>query len=313
MNAKQLKVIAVVLGVAVLLTLPRLFRGGGEEGTLDVGDGFSFAVTDTIAGVDIGLADNAGTVRLERTDAGWTVDGYVADEPKIRDLLDVIGQLFSSELVARNPSNHAGLGVAEGGRRVEVRTAGGRVQRFHLGDRDTRSGGYFVRLPGDDVVYRLDGPVGGYLNRDRDGWRPRLIASVDTAAVREILMRRGERETVLRRSDDGWLAGDAAGDAPADSALVQRLLAILPSVSASGFPTAEEEAAADFTLPDGWFEVFSEGSADVTGRQLELSILLLEDEERGDWVARLADGTEVFRLSSLTVNRLLPEALVPVP
>ncbi|MCY3599090.1 MAG: DUF4340 domain-containing protein [Gemmatimonadetes bacterium] len=313
MNAKQLKLIAIVLGVAVLLTLPRLFRDSGEGGTLDVGDGFSFVVTDSIAGVDIVLADDAGTVRLERTDAGWTVDGYVADEPKIRDLLDVAGRLSSSELVARNPSNHAGLGVAEGGRRVEVRTAGGDVRRFHLGGRDTRSGGYFVRLPGDDVVYRLDGPAGGYLSRDRDGWRPRLIASVDTAAVREILMRRGEREAVLRRSDEGWLAEDVAGDAPADSALVQRLLSILPSVSASGFPTAEEEAAADFTLPDGWFEVFSEGSADVTGRQLELSILLLEDEERGDWVARLADGTEAFRLSSLTVNRLLPEALVPVP
>ena len=76
-------------------------------------------------------------------------------------------------------------------------------------------------------------------------------------------MRRGDREAVLRRSDEGWLAGDA----PADSALVQRLLAILPSVSASGFPTDEEEAAADFTLADGSFEVFSEGSADVTGRR----------------------------------------------
>ena len=309
MNARQLKVIAVVLGVAVLLYLPRLFRDSGEGGTLDVGDGFSFVVTDSIAGVDIVVADDAGTVRLERTDAGWTVDGYVTDEPKIRDLLDVIGQLSSSELIARNPSNHANLGVAAGGRQVEVRTVGGDVRRFHLGERDTRSGGYFVRLPGDDVVYRLDGPVGGYLNRDRDGWRPRLIASVDTAGVREILMRRGDREAVLRRSDDGWLAGDA----PADSALVQRLLAILPSVSASGFPTDEEEAAADFTLADGSFEVFSEGSADVTGRRLELAILLLEDEERGDWVARIADGTEAFRLSGLTVNRLLPEALLPVP
>ncbi|WP_420450015.1 DUF4340 domain-containing protein [Candidatus Palauibacter sp.] len=309
MNARQLKVIAVVLGVAVLLFLPRLFRDSGEGGTLDVGDGFSFVVADSVAGVDIVLAEGAGVVRLERTDAGWTVDGYVADEPKIRDLLDVIGNLSSAELVARNPSNHTGLGVGEGGRRVEVRTGGGDVRGFHLGERDTRSGGYFVRLPGDDVVYRLDGPAGGYLNRERDGWRPRLIAAVDTAGVREILMRRGEREAVLRRGEDGWLAGDA----PADSALVERLLAMLPSVSASGFPTEEEEAAADFTLADASFEVFSAGSADVTGRQLELSILLLEDEERGDWVARLADGTEAFRLSDLTVNRLLPEALVPVP
>ncbi len=309
MNAKQLKVIAVVLGLAVLLYLPRLFRDSGEAGTLDVGDGFSVAVADSITGVNIVLAGNAGTIRLERAEAGWRVDGYVADEPKIRDLLDVIGQLSSAELVARNPSNHANLGVAEDGRRVEIRTADGEVRDFHLGDRDTRSGGYFVRLPGDDVVYRLDGPTGGYLNRDRDGWRPRLVASVDTAGVREVLMRRGDAEAVLRRSDEGWLASDA----PADSALVQRLLVLLPSISASGFPTEEEVAAADFTFADASFEVFSAGGADVTDRQLELSILLLEDEERGDWIAHLTDGSEAFRLSSLTVNRLLPEALLPVP
>ena len=266
-------------------------------------------MTDSIEGVDIELADGAGTIRLERTNAGWTVDGYVAEEPKVRDLLGVIGALSSAELVARNPSNHANLGVAEGGRRIGVRTAGGDVRHFRLGDRDTRSGGYFVRHPGDDVVYRLDGPAGGYLSRDRDGWRPRLVASVDTAGVREILMRRGDREAVLRRGDDGWLAGDA----PADSALVQRLFSVLPAISASGFPTEEEAAAADFTLADASFEVFSAGGADVIDRQLELSILLLEDADRGDWIAHLADGTEAFRLSNVTVTRLLPEALVPVP
>ena len=114
---------------------------------------------------------------------------------------------------------------------------------------------------------------------------------------------------MLRRTDDGWVAGDA----PPDSALVGRLLGLLPALSASGFPTAEAEAAADFTLPDASFEVFTAGAADATNRRLELSLLLLEDEESGDWMARLADGAEAFRLSSLTVNRLLPEELFPNP
>lgn len=309
MNAKQLKIIAVVLGAAVLLYLPRLLRDDGSRGTLDVGDGFSFVVTDAITGVDIVLADNAGTVRLAEGAGGWTVDGYVADEQKVVDLLGVIGDLASAETVARNPSNHAAMGVGEDGRRVEVRTQAGDRVLFHLGPRDTRSGGYFVRLPGDPVVYRLDGPAGGYLSRPRDGWRPRRVASVDTAAVREILMRRADQEAVLRRTDDGWLAGDA----PADSAVVRRMLDVLPTLSASGFPTEQEEGEADFSLPDASVEVFSTGSGDVTGRELELSLLLLEDEDRGDWLARLADGAEVFRLAGLTVNRLLPEALVPVP
>ncbi|WP_419950715.1 DUF4340 domain-containing protein [Candidatus Palauibacter sp.] len=309
MNARQLKIVAIVLGVAVLLYLPRLFRDSGAGGSLEVGDGFSFAVADSVAGVDIMRADGAGTIRLERTADGWTVDGYVADEQKIRDLLDVVVDLSSEEIVARNPSNHDAMGVGEEGRRIEIRTDEGASLRFHLGTRDTRSGGYFVRIPGDPVVYRLDGPTGGYLSRERDGWRPRAIASVDTAGVREILIRRGEREAVLRRSDGNWMLGDA----PADSSVVQRLLAVLPSVSASGFPTEEEEAGADFTRAHAAIEVFSAGSDDVTDRRLALSLRLLSDEDAGDWLARLADGREVFRLSGLTVDRLLPEDFLPEP
>ena len=309
MNARQLKIIAVVLGLAVLLFLPRLFRDSGAGGSLEVGDGFSFLVADTVAGVDIVLADGAGTIRLERTMDGWTVDGYVADEQKIRDLLDVVVDLSSAEIVARNPSNHEAMGVGEEGRRIEIRTAAGASLSFHLGTRDSRSGGYFVRLPGDPVVYRLDGPTGGYLSRERDGWRPRLIASVDTAAVREILIRRGEREAVLQRSDGDWLLGDA----PADSSVVQRLLAVLRSVSASGFPTEAEEAGADFSRADAALEVFSAGSEDVTDRRLALSLRLLSYEDTGDWLVRPADGREVFRVSGLTVDRLLPEDLLPEP
>ena len=309
MNAKQLKIIALLLGLAVLLYLPRLFRDGGAGGSVDAGEGFSVAVSDSVAGIDIVLADGAGAIRLESSAAGWTVDGYAADEQKVRDVLGVVVDLTSTEIVARNPSNHGAMGVGEEGRRIELRMTGGDALSFHLGERDQRSGGYFVRLPGDPVVYRLDGPAGGYLSRERDGWRPRRIASVDTAAVREILIRRGEREAVLRRADEGWLAGDA----PADSTAVARLLAVLPSISASGFPTLEEEAAADFSLADASFDVFSTGAEDVTDRQLELSLRLLSDEERGDWLARLADGAEAFRISSLTADRLLAEELLPEP
>lgn len=309
MNARQLKIIALVLGVAVVLYLPRLFRDSGAGGSLDAGEGFSFVVADSVAGIDILLADGAGAIRLASTAGGWMVDGYVADEPKIRDVLGVIVDLSSTEIVARNPSNHAAMGVSEEGRRIEVRTGAGGSHIFHLGERDQRSGGYFVRLPGDPVVYRLDGPTGGYLSRERDGWRPRRIASVDTAAVREILIRRGEREATLRRGAGDWLVDDA----PADSATVARLLAVLPSISASGFPTREEEEAADFSLADASFEVFSAGAEDVTDRQLALSLRLLSDEERGDWLARIADGTEAFRISALTVDRLLAEDLLPEP
>ena len=300
MNPRQLKILAIVLGAAVLLSLPRLLQDSESEGSVNVGDGFAFGVAaDSVEGVDIVLAGDADTVRLKKVGDEWTVDGYAADEFKTSDLLDEIESLSSRDIVARNPEHHGDLGVGDDGRRIEVHVRTGEMLRFHLGERDLRSGGYFVRLPGEVGVFRLDGSAGGYLSRERDAWRPRLIASTDSAGLQEIVLRRADRATVLRRSDDGWMAGET----PADSAAVERMLASLNSLSASGFPTEEEEAAADFSAPDASIEVFSTVP--------ELSLLLLSDEERGDWLARRSEGGEAYRLASFAVDRLLPEALLP--
>ena len=42
-----------------------------------------------------------------------------------------------------------------------------------------------------------------------------------------------------------------------------------------------------------------------------LSLLLIEDEEQGDWLVRHTAGSEVYRLATFTVNRLLPDNLTP--
>lgn len=308
MNSRQLRLIAILLGLAVLLYLPRLFRDDGARGTIEVSDGFRFELVDPLTRIDIVQPEGMDTIRLERTSSGWTVDGYRADEAKIADLLGVLPHLSSDALVARNPSNHAAMGVSEGiGRRIEVYTEAGGPLTFYLGERDLAAGGYFVRAAGSDPVFRLEGPAGGYLGRNRDGWRVRLIAAIDTAAVREIILQRGEREAVLRRETDTWAVGDAAADMTA----VSELLTLLPGLTASGFPTDEEVAAADFSSPDAELDVFAADEGDVTGRRLVLSLRLIEDPDRGDWLARLAGGSEVYRLADFTVSRLIPEDLFP--
>ncbi|MDX1578874.1 MAG: DUF4340 domain-containing protein [Gemmatimonadota bacterium] len=308
MNSRQLKIIAIVLAVAVLLYLPRVFRNEEGSGSVGAGDGFRFRLSDPIVRVDIIVQEEGDTIRLERDPAGWKVDGYAADEAKVDDLLGVLPDLASDQLVARNPANHPQMGLAgERGRRIEVYTEAGGPLAFLLGDRDLTAGGYYVRSPDAEAVFRLESPAGGYLGRDRDGWRPRTIASVDTAGVREILLRREGDEVVLRRDDAGWRVDGAA----VDSVTAAGLLRVLSSLSATGFPTPEEESAADFSEPDASLDVFAEGEGDVTDRTLVLSLRLIEDAERGDWLVRRADGTEVYRLAEYTVRSLLPEDLLP--
>jgi len=308
MNTKQLKVIAILLGVALLLYLPRVFRDDGAGGSIDVADGFRFALPDPVTRVDIIQVAERDTVRLDRTAAGWTVDGFRADSVKVANLIGVLTDLTSDIAVARNPNNHAAMEVdAASGRRVEVYTEAGGPLAFRLGKRDLAAGGYFVRLPDSDAVFRLESPAGGYLSRAQDGWRVRSIARVDTSTVRELVLLRGEEEVVVRRSEAGWMIGETA----ADTGAVMGILRMLPSLSASGFPSEEDVAAADFSAPDAELDVFAEDEGDVTGRRLVLSLRFIEDENVGDWLARSADGAEVYRLATFNMNRLLPERLIP--
>ncbi len=302
MNRRQLKVILALLAVAVLLYSPSLFRRDGSGGSLDPGAGFAFELAGSPSRVDIISLAEADTIRLEREPEGWTVDGHPADSAKVADLLGVIGDLRAADMVARNPANHEALGVSEtGGRRIEIYAADAEPRAFHLGNRDLSAGGYYVRAPEAAEVFRLESPAGGYLSRERDGWRDRLIARVDTSAVREIIIRRGSDDLVLRRTEAGWRVGGAA----ADSGSVARLLGILPEVSATGFPADSVAETADFTSPDAELDVFAEDTGDVTGRRLVLALKLLEGEG-GAWLVQRADDPEVFELSSFTMGRLVP-------
>ncbi|MDX1395103.1 MAG: DUF4340 domain-containing protein [Gemmatimonadota bacterium] len=310
MNPKHVKLIAILLGIAVLLYLPRLLSDTEGRGSLEVDDGFAVPLSGTVTRVDIVLLADGDTIRLERGPEEWTVDGLRIDMSKIETLLPVLTDLSSSILVARNPENHDDLGVSETtGRRIDIYTGEDDPASFHLGNRDLGAGGYFVRMGGADEVFRLGGSAGGYLSRDRDGWRQRVIARVDTAAVRDLVIRREDGEVVVQRGDDGWVADGA----PADSAAVHGMLGLLPSLSVTSFPTDDEAAAADFSTPDAELDVFAEAGGDVTGRELALGLRFLQDEEAGDWLVQLVDGEEVYRLAAFTVRRLLPErdALLP--
>lgn len=307
MNNKQLKLIAIVLGAAVLLYLPRIFRDDGSGGSIDVGDGFRFVLEDTVTRIDIVEPDNAGTIRLDHGSNGWTVDGYRADERKVENLLEVLPNLYSDVLVARNPTNHNRMGVSESGRRISVYTDDPVPLEFYLGIRDIRGAGYFVRIPEMDAVFRLDSPVCGYLNRERDGWRPRTIAAIDTAQVRQIVLQREGTETILHRGDSGWTAGEAV----ADSAALQGILGLLPNLSLTAFTSEEEAAAADFSQAQTAVDVFYSTEEAAMEETPALSLLLIQDEEQGDWLVRHTAGSEVYRLATFTVNRLLPDNLTP--
>jgi len=310
MTPRNLRLIAILLVVVGVLALPRFFGSDEGRGSVDLEGGFSFQLSNPVTRIDVVPLATGDTISLRRGEEAWTVGGMKADTAKVRTLLDVLPDLRADQLVARNPSNHERLGVsAETGRRVEVYTEGGGPFAFHLGNRDLAAGGYYVRRPDAELVFRLDGPAGGYLSRDRDGWRQRVIARVDTAAVRDLVIRREGTETVLRLEDGTWTVDGAR----ADTTAVRSMLGLLASLSTSGFPSDEQAATTDFSIPEAELDVFAEGGGGVTDRELVLGLRLVQDADAGDWLVRRLDGTEVYRLAAFTVRQLLPAEDVLLP
>lgn len=307
MKRKHLYVILAILALAVLIYAPTLVvDGGAGEEEPPEGEALEFPALagETPVGVRIADPGTGDTLSLERGAERWTVDGHRADSAKVADLLAALDTARSTRLVARNPDNHPRLGVEEdGGRRVDVTTREGSTVSFFLGERDSGSGGYYARLAGSPEVWLLEGPVGGYLGRDLEGWRDRDIATVDTAAVREIVIDRGDEQVALTRGTEGWRVGDL----PADSATVADLLRELASVTATGFPPDSAAATADFSEPDARLSAFAPEAGDVTGRALVASLGFLEPEgDAPEWWVKAADSPAVYELSSYVVRRLLP-------
>lgn len=300
MNRKHLYVVLAVLAFGLLLYAPTLVRDAGwREGD---------APRPLLGGapappVSVRITGTADSLQLVRGEEGWRVNGRPADSAAVADFLDALLEARLGDLAARGPDDHVRLGVAEEGRRVTIRTEEGEEAAFHVGQRAS-GGGRFVRRADEPEVYVLPGPVADLLTRSPEAWRERRIVTLDTAAVREITVRRGSEELTLARADGGWRVGDG----PADSARVRELLAALSELQASGFPSDSVAAAADFSSPHAILNVFVVDPADpVIGRDLGASLRFARGAEEEDpWLVRRADEEHVFEIPAATARRLLP-------
>ncbi|MCE2422360.1 MAG: DUF4340 domain-containing protein [Gemmatimonadetes bacterium] len=309
MNTKQLRIVGIVVAALVLLYL--LF--GRDEGFTSRAEapGIHLSFEGAVTQVDIRADGSDSTTRIRARPGGWTIDGFMADQASIDDVLEEF-PFSATDLQSHNPANHARLGVADDGRRVTFRTDDGAESAFLLGNAVRRGSGYYARLPESDEVYRMDSRLGGPLARARDDWRQRTITRVDTSLVGSVTLVRDGRTVVLSRSPDGgWLADGAVPDTEV-AAAIGRSVGQLTTVFASGFPGDKVAAAADFAGATRSADV-----RDMNGDgQLLLLRLMREDPEAtsGEWLVLVGEGavaSEVFELRDLEVNRIFPASLFP--
>jgi hypothetical protein len=265
MTAAQLRRVAIALVVAVFLwgIVEILARRGDTVEEVPL---IPAIVGDEVDAVVIRSAQD--TIRLERSgDGTWRVNGFATAPDAVTALLDALGEPTAGELVAQNPSSHERMGVGRSSAtHVTVRRGDRVLGEVLMGAQGRSFRSAYMRRPGQDDVYLVEGELVPLVGRDVNEWRDKRIVVVE----------------------------------PDSMARVERLVQAFRTVEAQGeaFATPAQADSADFTRPERQVRLVG---TDGT----ELATLSFDSTEAGFWVRRDGRET-IYLLNRWKVDDLTP-------
>jgi Domain of unknown function (DUF4340) len=293
-NERALKQLVGALVVAVALWAIASFFSGGGGSIVVSGEITNFFERVGGSSVDaIRITGRNGPVELVRVGDDWTVNGFPADSGAISRLLDVLPKLEVRDLVATNPDNHDRMGVAADSAMTVDFEIGGVSRSILVGKQGRRFATSYVRLPGADEVYLLDGDLRAQAARRLDDWRNRRMVSLDSAAVGRIAVERDGDAYTLVRGDSTWTFEEGGA---ASAVAVKGILTELSNLVASGFLAAGDSIA---ELEQGARTIAYSGTGEVLA---DVAI----GSGSGDRWARTTTDDYVYRVSSFRVGRVAP-------
>ena len=248
MGSKQVGYVLIaliVIGVAGLVI--RLIAAGSSELTLE---GILPVSPDVIDRVTI-ASPVGSAARLDKINDIWQVEREEAFVPKLNQLWTAASDIDGAQLVARNPANHAKMGVQEGqGINVAFWLGEFKQEEFIVGkwSQDVRL--CYLRKPAREEVYAIACPYGNIFDANADGWRNPVVASIPRDAIASIEYDYPEDDFVLNRMERGWLVESADESEPANVFAVNAVLGTLEGFVASGFAPENETEGLDFAGPN---------------------------------------------------------------
>lgn len=289
MSEKTLKqaiyFLAAVTALYLLTTLLNQGGPGAPSGSAEVTEALRASpdATDRVV-----LAGPDRTVTLERSGSGWTVNGFEADSAQVARFWEALEGSEIGDVAATNPANHERLGVtADSAWTLTI----GQEERVLLGHAGPRFSTAYVRLPGSDPVYLLEGDLRSAATRPLVDWRNKLVLAIDTARVAAVEVRRDGDSRRWERGDSAWMEdGEEADDTE-----IRNLLQELAAFRATGF------AADSVTVNDPPDRLVRA----LDGAGNEMGSLFL-DEGEGNLRARSDQSPYVFEVPSWRADRIAP-------
>jgi hypothetical protein len=293
MNPKQLKRVAIVLGVVLLLWLSAELLGGGRD---DMETAFVLPALQETNVDSVVFASVSDTIVLARLGGSWLVNGLEASPDEMSAFFAALADASEAELVSTSALLHARMGVdTAGGTSLKLVDGAGVVAALVFGNAGRQYNTRYVRQDSSNFVYLYEGGVSRFIQRSVDDWRNKRMLDIESASLGEVSVRRGRESYTLVQRDSVWRYSTGAA---ADSAAVRRMLGQYSPLDASGFATEQQVDSADFESPDRSVTMLSQ-----TGDTL--AALVFDSTAAAFWARMSPEGT-VYRLLQWKVNQMMP-------
>jgi hypothetical protein len=268
--------------------------------------------------VEIRRNEGSGTslreerIVLIRREGDWRmvepVD-YALNPTSVSRMTEALAGLKVVDLVAENRAKHHVLEVDDE-LGVEVKALGGGEVLAHFIVGVSRNNLTYVRLPGQDGVYRITGSHRATFNKSSKNLRDKAVFALDDDSVTRMAFANASGELTLERSGEG----EAAAFAPVGVAIrnfdgrkAGSIAKMLTSLSARDFVDGQPAAEETGLGPDAPRVVFD---ARKDGEPVQVTLWLGRETEqdRNTHLKTSLTGDQVFLVSSHMVKRLQAKA-----
>ncbi|MFA0962861.1 DUF4340 domain-containing protein [Roseivirga sp. BDSF3-8] len=304
MNRRQTNMrLLVILGVliAAIMVLVTTDESRDRVNIQNV----SFAVPDTGAIRQVTLFQPDDTVRLERTNSGWQVNGqYPMDANLSNVLLSLLSQVSVQRPVASSQAEEIRQRLDSAGVEVQIITETGEESRFITGGNATQTLSYFLPRQGETpyVVYipGYDSYVSGLFTIPTQDWRNKTVLNAGPRELQRMAVRYPENPGQNFEITIGDEAISVSNVQRLDTAALFNYLQRATFFEADNYVQPGANAAYDSlarTEPYAIVEIYT-----LSGREPQQLKLFYRLDEDGYFLGETSEG-ELVRIQA---RRLVP-------
>lgn len=248
---------------------------------------------DDIAGIDYTTGED--TVRLRKTDEGWTLEEPTANLALIQTMIDGVAIDLAKIKGVDYTRDDAVTGLESPAMRATFTDASGTARTLEIGNPSQHIDGYYVRLDGAGLALAVaKSAVDNVFVDPKDFYEARIF-DIDDDKITHIEIARDNGSYALDKTEFGWTVSTGGIPIDADTSAVEDLTFALETLE------SEDLIFGDARIQGGFYASVTLTMDDGTEKRIGLEI-----EQNGAHPATVPGKNVAFVLSRDEVHRIVP-------